>query len=337
MRERRGMRKKWCCLLLTAILLIGGLAGCGSEPVQPGYEGTVKALAKLLDTSAGKLLQAKSLSAGESVGDWLAIALSAGGSQENYEAYLEELSAYVTDCYARQGCLDPVKATDYHRVALTVMALGGDPRNFGTDAQGNPVDLVADGIWNFQGDRQVQGLNGTIYSLITLDAGGLEVPDGEEPSREMLLLELLEAQEANGGFGLTRGNPTADMTAMAVQALAPEKEQYAAEIDRALDYLSGEIQGKDTDTVSGMESSESVSQIILALCSLGIDPAEDARFVRNGTTLEDMLDSFRTEGCYRHTTGGEADVMATEQALLAMVAVERLRSDGDGRLFCYTG
>ena len=330
------MKKKCMCLLLAAVLLVCALAGCGSEPAEPGYEGTVKALARLLDTSEGKILKAKSLSAGEPVADWLAVALSAGGSQEDYAAYLEELSAYVTACYAGQGCLDPVKATEYHRIALTVMALGGDPRAFGTDAQGRPVDLAAEGIWDFQGDLQVQGLNGVIYSLITLDADSIEVPAGEEPSRDMLLRELTEAQEENGGFGLTPGNPTTDMTAMAVQALAPEKDRYAAQIGRALDYLSDAMNEDATYSADGMESSESVSQVILALCALGIDPAEDDRFVRDGRTLEDALEDFRTEGCYSHEPDGEADVMSTEQALLAMEAMKRLRSGRSGRVFCFT-
>ena len=40
---------------------------------------------------------------------------------------------------------------------------------------------------------------------------------------------------------------------------------------------------------TGTESSESCAQVLTALCSLGIDPQSDSRFIKNGNTVLDNL------------------------------------------------
>ncbi|MBQ5583744.1 MAG: S-layer homology domain-containing protein, partial [Ruminiclostridium sp.] len=74
------------------------------------------------------------------------------------------------------------------------------------------------------------------------------------------------------------------------------------------------------------ENVESCVQMIVALCELGLDP-EDARFVKNGNTLLDVLASYRqSDGSYCHTRGDGGNGMATEQAFYALVAVQRAES-----------
>lgn len=78
-------------------------------------------------------------------------------------------------------------------------------------------------------------------------------------------------------------------------------------------------QTENGDFVSwGDPNAESTAQVLIALCSLGLDPETDARFIQNGRTLRDGLLSYRTrEGLFRHTAEGPEDLMATEQAILA--------------------
>ena len=114
---------------------------------------------------------------------------------------------------------------------------------------------------------------------------------------------------------------------MAVQALAPYRDRLETEIDAALEYLSGQL----TDTCGyiayGDENAESTAQVILALCALGIDPDTDTRFVKDGHTLLTQLARFRqADGTYSHTLEGAGDGMATEQSVLALVAVQRVRA-----------
>lgn len=56
-----------------------------------------------------------------------------------------------------------------------------------------------------------------------------------------------------------------------------------------------------------------------------MDPATDARFVKNGISAVDGLMRYRLDdGTFRHILTDGSDVMATEQALLAQEAMERL-------------
>ena len=55
--------------------------------------------------------------AGTSTMDWMVIALSRLGIQDDYSLYLEKLTDYVTTKYKEEGGLSDVKATEYHRLA----------------------------------------------------------------------------------------------------------------------------------------------------------------------------------------------------------------------------
>ena len=116
---------------------------------------------------------------------------------------------------------------------------------------------------------------------------------------------------------------------MVLQALAPYRTQanVSAAIDRALNVLSGMQKDDGSFDAWGASSSESISQVLVALCALGIDPAKDSRFVRaNGAWLVSALMSFRVQtetGLAFGHTNRTANYMATEQAGYALAAYER--------------
>ena len=167
------------------------------------------------------LLENRPLTAGDSVSDWLAIASGRAGLQR--PDYLRDLESYVTSMYRENGGLDRIKATEWHRITLAVQAQGGDPTAFGRDREGKPIDLVAEGTYNWSRSRSLgaQGLNGWIFALITLDSGGFAVPEGAAYTREDMRRAILSAQTEEGAFGLSAGTADVDITAMALQALAP--------------------------------------------------------------------------------------------------------------------
>ena len=80
------------------------------------------------------------------------------------------------------------------------------------------------------------------------------------------------------------------------------------------------------------------SQVILALCSLGIDPTKDERFIKNGGNPVSALLSFETEDGGIDTaldssgTGKQTNVLATRQAISALTAL-RLLQKGNGKFF----
>lgn len=276
--------------------------------------------------------------AGSSVSDWTALAMARAGIADDYAGYLARLQAYVERQYAENGGLHAVKATEYHRIALTAAALGGDPAAFGTKPDGTAIDLVAEGTYNWQGEEDLggQGLNGWIFALLTVDAVGAEVPADARYSRQDMLDAIVSAQLPDGGFSLDGGAMDVDITAMALQALAPYQEQYPAVIDAALSALSAAQTVTGGFESWGAQSSESCAQVILALTALDIDPVEDGRFQKNQRSVVAALMDFRlSDGGFAHQLDGQLDAMACEQAMQALTAMA-LRQQGAGRFFDLT-
>ncbi len=284
------------------------------------------------------LLTEENFPAGSSVSDWTALAMARAGIADDYAGYLSRLQAYVEKKYQEEGGLHTVKATEYHRIALTVAVLGGDPTAFGTKPDGTAIDLVADGTYNWQGENGLggQGLNGWIFALLTVDAVNAEVPDDARYSRQDMIDAIVSAQLPEGGFALGSSDMDVDITAMALQALAPYQAQYPEVIDAALSALSAVQLSSGGFESWGAQSSESCAQVILALTALDIDPVEDARFQKNQCSVVVALMDFRLpDGSFAHEPDGQSDAMASEQAMQALAAME-LRQQGEGRFFDMT-
>ena len=82
----------------------------------------------------------------------------------------------------------------------------------------------------------------------------------------------------------------------------------------------------------GTPTAESTAQTVIALCSMGTDPSADGRFRKANGDLLSALESFRLpDGCFVHLSDDEkANGVATQQALLALCAAERLRAGETG-------
>lgn len=270
--------------------------------------------------------------AGTTAGDWLPFALSRLGKPDAYDAYLTALQRHVETRYQSSNGLSTTRATEWHRIALAVLAAGGEPTAFGTDANGNTIDLIADGTYN----RNLigkQGLNSWIWGLLALDSLRYEVPANAVISREDMVQAILQSQLTDGGFALSGDRADPDMTAMALQALAPYVAQNDA-VRQATDLALGCLSHLQADTGDfsswGTPNAGSTAQVIIALCCLDIDPMQDERFCKNGRTLLDVLLQYRLEdGSFAQTlqpeTGRPADAnpLTTEQVLCALTALWR--------------
>ena len=325
--------KKILIWLLCLCLLTQSVMAAGASAEQEREE-ALSALAgqkTLAGVSGQELLSlGAEFPAGTSVCDWTAYCIGLLKAEKTGQ-YLSELRRYADERLSDSSVRD-VRATEWHRVALTAAALGADPTCFG---ENNDLDLIALGTYNYAGESLgMQGLNGWIWALIALDSGDYAVPADARYSREEILSAILERQEEDGGFGLARGSSDTDITAMALQALAPYRSECGEAIERALAYLSGSLLDTLDFAYFGTRSAESAAQVIIALCALGIDPAEDERFLRGGGTLLDGLEAYRcADGSYSHEPDvGTGDFMATEQVMLAWLALWRLRS-GQGSVY----
>lgn len=273
-------------------------------------------------------------SAGTAVCDWTAIAYKEFGIEDDFEGYLAELEQKVTEEYAADGGLDSTKATEWHRTILVVTALGGDATAFGTHPDGTKINLVADGIYNYiNEDLANQGINGFIYALLALDCGGYEIPEGAKYTRESIVSSLIAEQHDDGSFGFGDRSDI-DMTGMALHALAPYSDdpEIKAVIDAGFEFLSNAQNGDGTFDGMGGKTSESASQVIIALCANGFDPRTDERFIKHGTSVYDALFEFRQKDkTFSHTPDdGKGDALATDQAMMAMMALINFENGKSG-------
>lgn len=126
-----------------------------------------------------------------------------------------------------------------------------------------------------------------------------------------------------GALGL--GAAEADITAMAITALAPYKKAAAA-IERGVEKLSALQNANGSFSSGGVETSESCSQVLVALSTVGINAHKDSRFIKNGNSALDALCAFYVGGGFAHMANGGANSMATEQAAYALCAYDRFLS-----------
>lgn len=275
--------------------------------------------------------------AGNSYSDWYAVTLGRIGIRGDYGSYLALLRDYVERRYRTAEKLSAYAATEWHRISLTVLALGGDPTCFGIDADGNNIDLIADGTYNRSETASLgaQGVNAYIWSLITLDSLGYEVPEESGDTRESMIFEVLGSQLDDGGFSLDGKKSDIDVTAMALQALSPyrEDETVAAAAERAVRYLSEEQTPRGDFISWGQRSLESTAQVAVALCTLGIDPETDSRFIKDGNNIISSIMNYRADdGGFLRTYDNvpdkkaSSDYVASEQALRALCAFYRYRN-----------
>ena len=309
--------------LLCAMILCFSVTACGEKQTVTELVTKAPEGGSLLKQTADWLMNAvKEPGYGSVGGEWVTLGIARSDlevSEGWLEDYYQSLCSYTAE---KAGVLDSRKYTEYSRVILTVTAIGKDP----ADVAGfNLLKPLADF------DQTVyQGINGPAFALLALDCGNYEIPENEnfntQATRELYVEYILNAQLPEGGWTLNGSEAEADITAMMLQALAKyrDRQDVLDAVDRGLTVLSQRQNENGGFTAYDTETSESVSQTIVALTELGVS-LDDERFVKNGNTLKDALLRFRTEeGGFAHELEQNADLLATEQAFCALVAIDRM-------------
>lgn len=257
---------------------------------------------------------------GSAGNEWQIITLSRYNllSEEVKKEYAESVKKYVNSVGSSK--LSSTLSTDNSKMVLALTAVGVDP----TDIDGyNLVEPLYD--VDYVGK---QGINGIIYALIAIDSHNYcaEEENGGQ-IKENYINSILSAQLDDGGWTIFGDQSDADVTSIALQALAPyysSDEKVKQAVDKALLYLSG-VQNNDGSFSSfGMSNAESTAQAIIALTSLNIDIYTDMRFIKDGNTVLDGLCGFIADDVYfSHTAKGEANTLSTVQGYLAVTALYR--------------
>ncbi len=258
------------------------------------------------------------LLASGAVSDWEAYALAKAGKT----VPADYLPAVENRLRKAGGQFD--KVTDYARIALAVKAAGGNPENI---AGYNIIQKIYDNE-----AMTHQGNNGVIYSLLALDSGSYTIPGSAKWSRDKLVNYLLAQQNADRGWSLAGGGGSSvDITAAALTALAPYQQRADVKqaIEGAVDWLSKKQLNNGGYNELG-ETSESVSQVIIALSALGID-SRGAEFTKAGGNLLTHLFQYRQpDGGFAHSIGSASNIWATDQALQALAAYNALTNGNSG-------
>lgn len=246
-------------------------------------------------------------------GEWAVIGLARSGTDIDKSYFDGYLKKVIETLKKNNGIIHDRKYTEYARVAIALASIGKNPSNI------YGYDLISP-LTDFDTVMR-QGTNGAIFSLIAMDSCNY-VSD----VREKYIEEILSRQCADGAFSLSKnGESDVDITAMALCALSKYTERPTVRnaVDKAVAYLS-EIQMSDGGFASyGEGNCESAVQVIIGLTSLGIG-LDDERFVKNGNSVTDYVLSYAVDnGGFKHTKDGEVNLMATEQALCALAAVNR--------------
>lgn len=279
-------------------------------------------------SSQAALASKAGLTAGTSGGEWVALGLARSGSISDTLAEQYAQAAYQYVKKKGSSTISDSKSTENSRMILALTSIGKDP----SDVAGyDLLEPLADLDY-----VKSQGINGPIFALIALDSHDYEIPKAvagkTQTTREALIDAILAAQLSDGGWNVNGNGADADMTAMAIQALAPYYSSNAkvkSAVDDALKRLSKMQEVNGGYTSWGTANAESVAQVIVALTSLGIDPASDGRFIKNGySTLDALATFYNDKGGFKHSQSDttSSNGLATEQAYYALASWYRLKN-----------
>lgn len=264
-------------------------------------------------------------------GEWAVLGLARAGvelSDAYIQAYYGKVVAYVKANIGADGVLvDPEShnptVTDNERIILALTAIGKDPANVGGK---NLLAALQDRNIMQVTNTSDTDINGLVFGLLALNSGNYT------QDSYWLVQAILTQQNEDGSWSSsadTKPVGDVDMTAMALQALAPYYNEGGdttvnAAVDKALQWLSAKYKG------TGYTSAESCAQVVVALSALQLNANSDSSFVKTvdgapTSVLGDLLRYYLGEGQgFKHEASLKtADQKATEQALYAMAAYER--------------
>ena len=309
---------KFLCLLTLLAVAASGLSCLGDDGLTP--EQTADELLNFLIRRSGR----------ESLDDWIKnelIPSPAGGA----EWYIVSLLQFGCELDRQAYCASLKNALSEGRVlsaseelkyalALTACGQAGD-------------EYVQKALNQSAG---AQGIMSYVYGLHLVN----NTRTGGGPGAEEMVSALLSLRKSDGGWAVMGNYSDTDVTAMTLQALAPhcaENEAVRSACEEALAFLSTKQQSDGAFMGFGATvNPESTAQVIIALCSLGVDPFKDQRFLKDGHSAYDGLMLYRLDdGSFSHVLGGPFNATATTQAFTACVSLWRYQNGLSG-LYLFT-
>jgi hypothetical protein len=246
---------------------------------------------------------------------------------------LTKISEYVES--AKTTIAESSTATEVEKAIISLSALGYDASDLTVNGE------KVNGIEKLLACN-LNAVNANIFALCALDSGKYYVPENSQITRESLVTDLLSKQTKDNGwtYGAVDENTTADvdMTAMAVQSLAPyylaKNAEEAGLSQTTYDKVKTAVEGAlaclsekqaDNGTYGNANSTE---MVLMALSSVGVDGDTDSRFVKKEISLLQGLLSYALEdnSGFGFTDNSSINAMATEQGFRALVSYQNFKS-----------
>lgn len=235
------------------------------------------------------------------IAEWYVFGLSQQGAYD-FTAYRKALLSYLADTTVHS-------ASSRQKYAFALLATGDHDPYIDT--------VLADSIG-------AQGVMSWIWGLHLLSNGCTSPAATIDSAIDALLSLRLD----DGGWALTGSVSDVDVTAMAIQTLAPyvsTRADVASAVDSAVALLSARQLADGGFASYGRANPESPAQVLTALAALNIDGLTDPRFIKNGATILDAMSAFRLpDGGYSHTANGALNHTATAQVYYALIAYQRM-------------
>lgn len=257
--------------------------------------------------------------------EWIVLGLARSGklSEEDAKKYCDRIAAYLKNKNSEK--LNSNISSDNSRLILALTSLGNNP----TDINGfNLINPLADMEYIMK-----QGLSGPVWALIALDSHNYQIPDAgnnkNQTTRKGLVSAVLSKQFKEGGWAFSGTKSDVDMTCMVLQALAPYYMKGDNTVDSAVAKALAWLSSTQKADGSFTSSSESHSQVIVALTRLGIDPEKDARFVKGeNSALDALMKFYVSDGGFKHVLeNATLNSLATQQGYYALTAYYRFKNN----------
>lgn len=274
------------------------------------------------------------------VNDWILAMNGAGitASAADKEAYLAAvLTPINTFSDSGTGNIGTLA-----KIAIALSSMGIDVRQIpdpdDSDIPINLIDLIA-------GYTGTLDINNAPYLLSLYDLedgnGNKLYPISQEAAlkRSDLIAVILDTQ--NPGTDLFG---SVDVTGLALPALAPYYRAAAGtELngvpvnsikDAVNDAITALSERQSIDGGFGSRNSNTTSAVVIGLAALGIDPHEDNRFIKSGSTLITDLLSFRTyDDKLGFVSNESADDYACTQGFQALAAYQNIKGSRSSNLY----